>query len=280
MKRWRLFLVFNCLWVLAALPVQALELNGSLIQGGLVIGRVDPGTKVIFQDRLVRVSPDGLFAIGFGRNAAKEAVLKIKRPGGIVMREILDVKPRRYKISRIDGLPSRKVTPRPADIKRIRADSRLIKESRRRDTPKAYFRSRFMWPAIGRISGVFGSQRILNGKPRRPHVGVDIAAPKGTPVRAMADGIVTLVHQNMFFTGKTLMIDHGHGLQSVYAHLSEISVKEGTAVRKGDLIGRIGATGRATAPHLHWGVSWFATHLDPALVVGPMPRKKKSVKKK
>jgi murein DD-endopeptidase MepM/ murein hydrolase activator NlpD len=130
----------------------------------------------------------------------------------------------------------------------------------------------------GRISGVFGSQRILNGKSRSPHSGVDIAAPKGTPIKATADGLITMVHQNMFFTGKTLMIDHGHGVTSVYAHLSAIDIKEGALVRKGEVIGRVGATGRATAPHLHWGVSWFATKLDPALVVGPMPKMPKMPK--
>ena len=267
-------LVFLCFIFLNAPAVQALELDGQLTQGGLVVGRVLPGTKINFNERSVRVSPDGLFAIGFGRKAKKKSILSIRYPDGSRQERILRIKARRYKISRINGLPSRKVSPKPADIKRIRAESGLIKQARRRDTPDAYFRSRFVWPVMGRISGVFGSQRVLNGKPRSPHSGVDIAAPQGTLVRAMADGVVTLVHHDMFFTGKTMMVDHGHGLLSVYAHLSAIDVKEGALVKKGSRIGRVGATGRTTAPHLHWGVSWFATRLDPALVVGPMPKTK------
>ena len=279
---WRI--AFLCFVVLQSNPTKALELDGALAQGGLVIGQVSPGAQVFLGERPVRVAEDGLFAIGFGRKAKKKAVLKIRYSGGRQQTRTLKIKPQKYKISRIDGLPSRKVTPKPQDIKRIRAESGLIKTARQRDTPDAYFRSRFMWPVVGRISGVFGSQRILNGKPRAPHSGVDIAAPQGTPVRAMADGIVTLVHGGMFFTGKTMMIDHGHGLQSVYAHLSKIEVKEGDVVKKGQPIGRVGATGRVTAPHLHWGVSWFATRLDPALVVGPIPnvpsQKKKTSKEK
>ena len=250
---------------------QALELDGALSQGGLVVGRVAPGAQVFLDNRAVQVAPDGLFALGFGRKAASKSLLTVRYPDGTKHTRALQIKTRRYKITRIDGLSARKVTPNPEDLKRIRAESQLIKQARRRATPDAYFRSRFIWPVAGRISGVFGSQRILNGKPRQPHSGVDIAAPRGTPVRAMADGIVILAHQDMFFTGKTLMIDHGHGLLSVYAHLSAIDVKDGALIKKGARIGRVGATGRATAPHLHWGVSWFATRLDPALIVGPMP---------
>lgn len=267
---WRAVVV--CVVCLFPAVASALELDGALSQGGLVVGRVAPGAKVFLDDRPIRVASDGLFVLGFGRKAARELLLTVRHPDGKEQAKTLRIKMRRYEISRVDGLPKRKVTPKAQDLKRIRAESGLIKQARRRDTPDAYFRSRFVWPVVGRISGVYGSQRILNGKPRSPHGGVDIAAAHGTPVRAMADGIVTLAHRGMFFTGKTVMIDHGHGLLSVYAHLSTIDVKDGAMVKKGARIGRVGATGRATAPHLHWGVSWFATRLDPALVVGPMPR--------
>ncbi len=271
MNRWFVWgVVVLWIWSWPATAI-AIELEGSLTQGGFAIGQAAPGSTVSLDGRPVRVAEDGTFIIGFGRRAANKAKLKILNVDGRAQTKMLSIKSRRYRISRIDGLPSRKVTPKPEDLKRIRAESALIKKIRRRDTAEAYFRSQFMWPAQGRISGVYGSQRILNGKPRRPHMGVDIAGPKGTPVMAMTDGVVTMVHQNMFFTGKTLMIDHGHGLQSVYAHLNAIAVAEGQAVKKGDVIGQIGATGRTTAPHLHWGVSWFATRLDPALIVGPMP---------
>ncbi|MEQ8195117.1 MAG: M23 family metallopeptidase [Rhodospirillales bacterium] len=263
-----------CISVLSfAPPSLALDLDGALSQGGLVIGKTVPGARVMLEERTLRVAPDGRFVIGFAWNAAQEARLSVRYPDGRERAETLAVRQRTYQVSRIDGLPARKVTPKPEDIVRIRAESALIGAARMRDTPEALFGSRFMWPVVGRISGVYGSRRILNGEPRRPHLGVDIAAPKGTPVLASADGVVSLGHQDMFFTGKTLMIDHGHGLQSVYAHLSAIEVKEGERVKKGRRVGRIGATGRASGPHLHWGISWFSTRLDPALIAGPMPEK-------
>jgi murein DD-endopeptidase MepM/ murein hydrolase activator NlpD len=130
----------------------------------------------------------------------------------------------------------------------------------------------FIWPVTGRISGVYGSQRILNGKPKRPHYGVDIAAPTGTPVKAPADGVVSLVHNDMFYSGGTLIVDHGHGLSTTYMHLHKILVKKGQRVKQGDVIAQVGATGRVTGPHLHWGMNWFDTRLDPSLLVPPMPK--------
>jgi hypothetical protein len=263
--------------ILAALTAGAaargggVTLDGALTQGGLVIGRTVPGATVMLERRAIRVAADGTFVLGFGWNAAPEARLDVLYPDGTARTETLAIGQRTYKVSRIDGLPARTVSPTSEDIERIGAESALIKTVRGRDTPDVFFRSRFVWPVVGRISGVYGSRRILNGKPRNPHLGVDIAAPKGTPVAATADGVVTLIHPGMFFTGKTLMIDHGHGLQSVYAHLDAIDVAHGAAVRQGQRIGRIGVTGRATAPHLHWGLSWFSIRLDPALVAGPMP---------
>ena len=160
-------------------------------------------------------------------------------------------------------------------MKRISAEGVLINAARARDTDHAFFRGGFVWPVTGRISGVYGSQRFLNGKPRRPHLGVDIAAPTGTPIVATADGIVRIAHSDMFFTGKTVAIDHGHGLMSIYAHMSQVAVKNGQKVAKGAPIGKVGATGRVTGPHLHWGVSLFRTRLDPALLVGPMTAAKR-----
>jgi len=147
----------------------------------------------------------------------------------------------------------------------------MLDAARGRDTATRGFTEQMAWPVIGPISGIFGSQRILNGEPRRPHRGVDVAAPAGRPVAAMADGVVSLAVPAMYFTGDTVMIDHGHGLHSIYAHLSAIEVAVGQSVRRGDTLGKVGATGRATGPHLHWGVFWFERALDPALLVGPMP---------
>ena len=276
--RGRLICLFLVILIGGAVSAHALEINGELTQGGLVTGRVDPGTKVMVGKRQLRVSPEGVFLLGFGRDAPAKISLRILHPSGVQENKPLHIKSRTWKISKVDGLPGRKVTPKPDDLRRIRADGAKIKKVRRLGTEAPHFLSGFQWPVTGRISGVFGSQRILNGQPRRPHVGIDIAAPLGTPVLAIADGVIALVLQDMFFTGKTLMIDHGHGLASVYAHMDKILVKEGATVTKGTVIGLVGKTGRATGPHLHWGISLFATHLDPELVAGEMPKDKRGKK--
>ena len=257
----------------ATLPAAAFELafEGPLVQGGLVIGRIEPGSTVAVDGRPVRISPRGTFLVGFGRDAPPRTRVRATLPDGSAAVHTLDVERRHYEVQRIDGLPTRQVTPGPEEMKRIRAEASLIGAARTRNTAARGFEAGFAWPVVGRISGVFGSQRILNGEPRRPHVGVDVSADRGTPVVAAADGVVSLAHEDMFFNGKTLMIDHGHGLASIYTHLSAILVEEGGAVARGQPVGRVGATGRATGPHLHWGVSLFATHLDPALLAGPMP---------
>ena len=164
------------------------------------------------------------------------------------------------------------VSPSAQDLVTIEADAWLIAAARQRDSGASAVAGAFVWPVTGRVSGVYGSQRILNGEPRRPHRGVDVAAPAGTPIGAMADGVVSLAVPAMYFTGGTVMIDHGHGLHSLYAHLSALDVAAGQPVRRGATIGKVGATGRVTGPHLHWGVFWFERALDPALLVGPMPR--------
>lgn len=251
---------------------RAVELDGAFTQGGLVVGRTDPGAEVRLDGTPIRVGGDGIFLLGFGRDAPASAELDVRAPSGGLERKQLVIKPRTYKISRIDGLPSRQVTPDPEALARIRADNAAIGEARRRDSDETGFLGGFSWPVVGRLSGVYGSQRILNGKPRSPHNGVDVAAAEGTDVRAPAAGVVALAYPDMFYTGKTLIIDHGHGLTSVYAHLDAISVKDGQRVAKGELIGKVGRTGRATGPHLHWGVTLRSTHLDPALLTGPMPK--------
>ena len=242
-------------------------LKGSLIPGSLIIGKVAPGSKINFHKKTVRVSPDGTFILGFGRNAKLTQSIEILDPNGFTYTQNIKLKKRTYNITRIDGLPGRKVTPNPKDVKRINANNVGIGRVRQLDTKTQNFLIGFQWPILGRISGVYGSQRVLNGKPRRPHNGVDIAAPKGSAVLATATGTIALVHQDMFYSGKTVMIDHGHGLSSIYIHMSEILVKQGQLVTKGEAIGAVGMTGRATGPHLHWGISLFRTHLDPMLIV-------------
>lgn len=251
-----------------------LTLDGALSQGGLVIGRAEPGTTVTLDGKTIAVSRDGLFVLGFGRDAKPKAVLKARYPDGSGDTRTLVIAQRKYKVQRIDGLPKRQVSPGPKELKRIRADAAAIRKARARRSAEAYFRSGFGWPFTGRLSGVFGSQRVLNGKPRRPHAGVDIAAPAGTVIRAPADGVVALATPDMFFTGRTILLDHGQGLTSVYAHMRKMLVKPGQRVSKGQPIGEVGATGRVTGPHLHWGLHWRGIALDPALAAGPMPKKK------
>ena len=255
-----------------------LTLKGPLVQGGLVIGYTDPGAEVSVDRREIRVSKQGLFLIGFGRNAKNTSALQVRFSDSSKIIKTLKIKMRTYEVQRIDGLPSQQVTPGPKELFRIKSDNAKIAKIRRLDSPNTNFNSGFQWPSIGPITGVFGSQRILNGKKRSPHNGIDIAAPRGSPISAAADGNVALVQKNMFFTGKTVMIDHGHGLSTVYVHLDKIFVTKGKQVRKGEKIGEVGSTGRATGPHLHWGASLFDVHLDPSLLVGPMP-KSTSIKK-
>ena len=255
---------------LAAEP--GIRLDGPRVQGGLVRGRVAPGSVVEFEGERVRVSRDGWFLIGFGRDAPPKAVLSVVFPDGRRQRYGLAVKPREYRIQRIDGLPPSKVTPSKKDLVRIRREVALVKRAREVDDLRTDFLGGFRWPVKGIISGVYGSQRILNGEPRRPHYGIDIAAPKGTKVVAPAAGVVTLVHPDMYFSGGTMIVDHGHGLSSAFLHLSRILVKKGQRVKQGQPIAEVGSTGRSTGPHLDWRINLFGRRLDAALLVGPMPK--------
>ena len=267
-------LVFVLLMPLS--PVQSAgepyRLSGEPIQGGLMIGRTEPGSRVLQDGQEVRVSRYGVFLLGFARDAPARSSLRVELPGGKVVERALDVSRRDYRIQRIDGLPKSKVTPRKAeDLARIRRDIVAAKKARARDDDRQDFLYGFSWPVIGPISGVYGSQRILNGEPRRPHYGVDIAVPTGTPVMAPAPGIVTLAVPDMFFSGGTLIIDHGHRLSSSFLHLSKLHVKVGDRVETGDRIAEVGATGRVTGPHLDWRMNLRDRRIDPQLLVPPMP---------
>lgn len=259
--------------VFAGAPAPAAELlfQGDFVQGGLVFGRTMPGAEVSLDGRPLRVSASGLFVFGFGRDAAGPVRLSVGFPDGRQEVRRLEIAPRTYEVQRIDGLPANMVSPSAEELERIRRENRLIAEVRRQESDLSGFAEGFRWPIVGTITGVYGTGRILNGEPRRPHFGIDIAAPAGTMVRAAASGSVALAETDLFFTGGTVAIDHGHGLTSVYSHLAHVGVNAGDRVRRGDPIGRVGATGRATGAHLDWRVSWFATPLDPALLAGPMP---------
>jgi murein DD-endopeptidase MepM/ murein hydrolase activator NlpD len=259
-----------CLLLAVAVQGGTLNLEGEPLQGALIIGRTDPGTVVKLDGKRVRVSGGGVFLLGFGRDAPEEARLEATFRDGTSVARSLQVAQRTYNVQRVDGLPPSRVSPSETDMARIRKDIADAKKARARDDAREDFLGGFVWPARGRISGVYGSQRILNGKPRRPHFGVDVAAPVGSLVRAPADGVITLANNDMFFSGGTLILDHGHGLSSSFLHLSAILVKEGQRIRQGDPVAKIGATGRASGPHLDWRMNLHGDRLDPQLLVGPM----------
>lgn len=262
----RFVAVLACVWPALALAGM-LTLDGALKQGAMVVGRVSPGSSVSLEGRPVRVSGDGTFVMGFGRDAPPTARLDVVYPDGAVEHRTLEIAQREYPTQRIDGLEPSKVTPGPEVLERIRREQAMVEAARTIDAPRVDFTTSFVRPVSGRITGVFGSQRILNGKPRRPHSGMDFAAAKGTPVKAPAPGEITLVHDDMYYSGGTVILDHGHGLSSVFIHLSRVDVSEGQRIDQGEVVGAVGATGRATGPHLHWGVNWFQERLDPQLLL-------------
>lgn len=253
-----------------ALSVQAeFELQGQAVQGGLMFGQADAGSSVSLDGTAIPVAPDGRFVIGFGRDESGSRELQVTSPAGEVSKRSIVVQAREYKIERVDGLPPSKVTPDPAASARIKEDARMVANARQRRDRQVYYDTGFDWPAKGRISGVYGSQRILNGEPRRPHYGLDIAAPAGTDVRAPAAGLITLTHPDMYFSGGTIILDHGLGLSSTFLHLSKILVEAGTFVKQGEVIGQVGATGRANGPHLDWRMNWLDRRVDPQPLVSP-----------
>lgn len=259
---WLLFL-----WM----PVQALELRGDWQQGGVIIGKVSPDTRVEYAGRRLQISPEGEFVIGLGRDAKPKATLTLINPEGAREEKVFTVKQRQYKIQKVTGVPQRTVEPDPEQVERARREAQMAAEARKGDLPLTFFAQPFQWPLLGPVTGVYGSQRFYNGVPNSPHYGVDVARPVGTIVKAPAGGVVTLVHPDMFFSGGTLIIDHGHGLSSTFIHLSEILVKKGDQIAQGQDIAKVGQTGRATGPHLDWRMNWFEERIDPQLLVGPMP---------
>jgi murein DD-endopeptidase MepM/ murein hydrolase activator NlpD len=255
------------LLALIASPAHAIELTGHLAQGGLVMGHTMPGAKVMLGDRAIMVGPDGLFVLGFGRDQAPTVELAITRPDGTTEQQQLSIEQRTFDIQRINGMEQAKVTPSPADLARIKSDQDKINAVRGNPTGLEDFLAPFIWPAHGPISGVYGSQRILNGEPRAPHYGLDIAAPENSPVVAPAAGVVRLVEPDFFLTGGTIIVDHGFGVQSVFIHMNAVLAKVGKRVKQGEVIGYVGHKGRATGPHLHWGMNWLDVRLDPAFWV-------------
>lgn len=237
-------------------------------QGALVIGKVAPGSSVRYAGHALRTTPQGEVAFGIGRDEKGPVEVDVLRRDGRSEHVEIEISPRDWPIERVDGVPPATVEPPPEIAARIQREQARVVAARVRDDARADFLETFIWPVEGRISGRFGNQRIYNGIARAPHSGMDIAVPQGTPVRAPASGIVTFADPDLYLTGGTLLIDHGHGVSSNFLHLSRIDVKVGDHVEQGQVIGCVGMTGRATGPHLHWGLNWFDVRLDPLLLHG------------
>ncbi len=249
---------------------QALEVSGPQRQGGLLAGQVEPDGRVEALGQAIPVDATGRFLLGLGRDAPQTVTVRVTLADGTTREHALSVAPRDYDIQRIDGLPQNQVSPDADTLERIREDAARVREARSRRIDQRHFDAGWIWPVTGPISGIYGSQRILNGEPRQPHYGIDIARATGTPVVAPSDGVVTLAAEDLFFSGGTLIIDHGQGLSSSFLHLSRILVQPGERIRQGDIVAEVGATGRVTGAHLDWRMNWFDQRIDPSLLVPPM----------
>lgn len=261
--------------LLAAMPVRSATVTGVPVEGGLLFVASAPGTTATLDGKPVPVAQDGSFVIGFHRDTPGTVVLRIREPGVEELRMELQVDQREYAEQRIDGLPSNLVTPPTEVLQRIRDEAGRVREARAAPVTTPHYLNGFEWPAEGCITGVYGTRRILNGEPRQPHYGIDLAAPRGTEVRAAGDGVVVMAERDLYYSGGTLIIAHGQGLTSTYLHLSSISVGRGDRVRKGDPVATVGSTGRSTGPHLDWRFNWQDARIDPELVVpaGPDQRR-------
>lgn len=247
------------------------QISGKFTQGGLIRGKTQPNSKITLQGKPVRITPNGEFVFGFGRDQKKSIELTIELQSGEMLAKTLAISPRDYKLQKVNGVPQKTVTPPKKALDRIKKESLLVKEARKTNSDATDFLGPFHWPLIGPITGVYGSQRIYNGIPKRPHFGLDIAAPVNTLVRAPTDATVTLAHQDMYYSGGTLIMDHGYGVSSTFIHLNEVLVKAGDKIKQGDIVAKVGSKGRSTGPHLDWRINWYSVRLDPALIMPDMP---------
>jgi len=252
---------------LLSFKVSAVEFDGKFIQGHFIIGKTEPDSKVKIGKKQVKVSKDGYFAFGLARDRKYDVVITIEK-NGVKEKITKRVQKRKYNIQKIDGLEEKKVTPPEEVYERIKKENKLIAKARAIDSDLDFFKDKFMIPVDDAIiTGVYGSQRILNGEPKWPHYGLDFAQKEGAPVKAMLNGTVTLAEADLFYTGGTLIFDHGHGISTLYMHMLDIFVEKGQKVKQGDIIGTVGSTGRATGPHLDVRLNWFDVRLDPATVL-------------
>ena len=255
------FIFFTIFFI--STSVSAVEFQGKFIQGHFIIGKTNPNTKILIDKKQVKVTKDGYFAFGIGKDRKFDVIINEGNK-----RIIKKVQKRKYNIQKIDGLPKKKVTPPEEVYARIKKENKLIVDAREINSNLSFFKEKFILPVDNAIlTGVYGSQRILNGIPKWPHYGLDFAQKKGSPIKAMNNGIATLVEKDLFYTGATLIFDHGHGISTLYMHMDEIFVSKGDHVKKGEIIGTVGSSGRSTGPHLDVRLNWFGTRLDPATIL-------------
>jgi len=253
----------SLIFLLITTSSYAASFEGKFIQGSFILGKTEPNAEVFIDDTKVKVTNDGYFAFGLGRDRKNDVVITINKK-----KIVKKVFKREYKIQRIDGLEEKKVTPPEEVYERIKRENKWIGEARTINSNLVFFKNKFIKPLEKAIvTGVYGSQRILNGKPKWPHYGIDFAAEEGTKIKAMLDGVVTLAEPDLFYTGGTLIFDHGHGISTLYMHMKTLMVKKGQKVKQGDVIGTVGSTGRSTGAHLDVRLNWFQTRLDPATVL-------------
>ncbi|MDA9838155.1 M23 family metallopeptidase [Candidatus Pelagibacter sp.] len=247
-------------------PLQAIEFQGKFIQGHFILGKTNPKAKIIVGKKEVKISKDGFFVFGIDRDRKFDLTFTkiLNEKKTIITKTVLK---RKYNIQRIDGLEESKVTPPESVYKRIKKENNAIGEARAINSDLNFFKDKFIMPVEGIISGVYGSQRILNGKPKWPHYGIDIAAKQGTMIKSSGAGVVTMAEDDLYYTGGTIIMDHGHGISTIYSHLENILVSVGDKINQGDVIGTVGSTGRSTGPHLDFRVNWFQTRLDPMSVL-------------
>lgn len=250
-----------------------IKLSGEIKQGGYVLGKTNPQNTVSLDGTTLTVSEHGDFVLGFSRDDTEEHQLLITTPSGEVTTKVLKPIVREYNIQRIEGIAKKIMQPDPKAIARSKKDSKQVKAARSLFHNLNAFSQGFIPPIKGIITGVYGSQRFYNGKPKSPHYGLDYAGKTGDPVKAPADGIITMYVPDMFFSGGTMIIDHGHGITSSFLHLSDSYVKPGDIVKQGDVVAAVGSSGRATGPHLDWRINWYQTRIDPKLVLETKPIK-------
>ena len=247
--------------------LHSLELNGEFYQGNLIIGKTEPGSQIFVDKSKIKVSKDGYFAFGISKDRKNDVVIEVINQNK-KEKIIKKVFKKKYQIQKIDGLPEKQVTPPKEVYDRIKNDNKIIAEARLTNSDHIFFSEKFIAPIDNAIiTGVYGSQRILNGLPKSPHYGLDFAAKEGTPIKAMQSGYVTLAENDLYYTGGTIIIDHGHGVSTLYMHLKRLNIKKGQKVSKGDVIGSVGKTGRATGSHLDIRLNWYELKLDPESIL-------------